>query len=39
MIVKLLGMGPKHYLRDFYNIFDAIIVILSIVDVSVSYTF
>jgi hypothetical protein len=29
MIIKLLGMGIKDYLRDKFNIFDATIVFLS----------
>ena len=32
MIIKLLGLGFREYARDSFNIFDAIIVILSIVD-------
>lgn len=32
MILKLIGIGPKEYLRDTFNIFDGIIVILSIVE-------
>jgi len=37
MLIKLLGMGPKNYVRDSFNIFDAVIVILSIVDVCLSF--
>ena len=37
MIVKLLGMGPKNYIRDPFNIFDSIIVSLSIADVCLSF--
>ena len=33
MIIKIIGMGPKDYIRDKFNIFDAIIVILSVIDV------
>ena len=36
MIIKLLGLGFKEYVRDSFNIFDAIIVILSIVDIIVT---
>jgi hypothetical protein len=32
MIVKLIGLGVKEYARDKYNIFDAFIVILSIIE-------
>jgi hypothetical protein len=38
MIIKIFGMGPKAYIRDRYNIFDAMIVSLSIVDVCLSYS-
>lgn len=38
MIVKIIGMGPKLYIKDKYNLFDAIIVIISILDVVISYT-
>lgn len=38
MIVKIVGMGPRLYIMDNYNIFDAIIVSLSIIDVCISYT-
>ena len=36
MAIKVYGMGPKTYIRDFYNILDSTIVILSIVDVSIT---
>ena len=36
MIVKLLGMGPSNYIKDSYNIFDAVIVTISIVDILVT---
>ena len=32
MIIKLLGLGVRDYLRDAFNIFDACLVILSMVD-------
>ena len=38
MIIKILGLGPKMYVRDYFNIFDAFIVILSIVDVSLTFS-
>jgi hypothetical protein len=38
MIIKVIGMGPKLYIKDHFNIFDAIIVMLSIIDVIVSYS-
>ena len=38
MIIKVIGLGPNTYIKDPYNIFDAIIVTLSIIDVFVSAT-
>lgn len=38
MIIKILGMGPRLFIKDQYNIFDALIVTLSIIDVSLSYS-
>lgn len=38
MIIKILGMGPRLFIKDQYNIFDALIVTLSIIDVSISYS-
>jgi hypothetical protein len=32
MVVKVIGLGPKAYLRDKFNIFDGIITILTIVE-------
>lgn len=32
MIVKLIGLGPNNYIKDRYNLFDAIIVIISLID-------
>ena len=32
MIFKLFGLGAKNYLRDEYNIFDGLLVVLSIGD-------
>ena len=25
MIIKLIGLGAKHYFKDYYNVFDSII--------------
>ena len=33
MIIKLFGLGMKEYGRDFYNWFDAILVIASLVEI------
>ena len=38
MIIKVIGMGPKLYIKDQFNVFDCIIVMLSIIDVIVSYS-
>ena len=32
MIIKLLGMGFKDYMRDTFNLFDALLVIVSLID-------
>ena len=37
MIIRLLGIGMKEYLSDYFNIIDALIVCVSIVDIIVSY--
>lgn len=37
MLIKLLGMGPRNYIRDSFNIFDAVIVLLSVADVCLSF--
>ena len=39
MIIKLIGLGFRSYARDTFNIFDATIVILSVVDLVISKTF
>ena len=36
MVAKLIGLGVKNYVRDKFNIFDAIIVVLSLVDFALS---
>lgn len=49
MLIKIVGLGPVSYIRDYYNIFDAIVgktfdifthllVSLSVVDVCLTYT-
>lgn len=38
MVIKLLGLGFRNYARDTFNIFDAFIVIISIVDMVLSRT-
>jgi len=37
MLIKNLGMGPRLYIKDPFNVFDAIIVMVSIIDVILSY--
>ena len=32
MIIKLIGLGFQNYIKDGYNLFDAVIVIISLVD-------
>jgi len=36
MILNLLGLGIKDYVADGFNIFDAIIVIVSLIDLAVA---
>lgn len=38
MIIKLLGYGLKGYFHELFNIFDFIIVALSVVDLSLTYS-
>ena len=38
MVIKLIGLGPILYIKDSYNVFDCLIVTLSIIDVSLSYS-
>ena len=38
MVFKLIGLGPKTYIRDKFNIFDGFIVIVSLVDFTLSLT-
>ena len=32
MVLKVIGLGPKVYVKSLWNVFDAIIVISSILD-------
>ena len=36
MVIKLIGLGFREYSRDSFNIFDAVVVILSIVDIVIT---
>ena len=38
MVIKLIGLGFREYARDSFNLFDALIVVLSIVDIIVEAT-
>ena len=38
MCMKLHGLGPHFYIKDGYNIFDCIIVILSLIDYVITNT-
>ena len=39
MVIKLFGLGFKDYSKDSFNLFDALIVVLSIVDMILTETF
>jgi len=34
MLLKLIALGPILYLKDKFNVFDCVIIVLSIVDIS-----
>ena len=36
MIIKLIGLGFREYARDSFNIFDAIVVVLSVLDLIIT---
>ena len=36
MVIKLIGLGLREYCRDSFNIFDAVVVILSILDIVIT---
>ena len=38
MIVKMIGLGFKLYIKENFNIFDCIIVLISTVDILIYYT-
>ena len=38
MIMKMLGLGIKNYVRDNFNLFDAIVVLFSLLDYTLSQT-
>ena len=39
MILKLVALHPKNYFKDNYNCFDAIVVLLSLVDIVIKFSF
>ena len=34
MLIKIYGMGIKAYVRDSYNLFDGLLVIISLVEIN-----
>ena len=36
LVIKIIGLGIKEYARDSYNLFDALVVVLSLVDIIVT---
>ena len=38
MIAKLIGLGVKNYAKDKFNIFDGVIVIISLVDFVLNFS-
>jgi hypothetical protein len=38
MLMKMIGLGIKNYVRDNFNLFDAIVVMLSLLDWTLSQT-
>ena len=38
MILNIIGLGPKVYLLDGFNLFDATIVLVSLVDLGITAT-
>jgi voltage-dependent calcium channel L type alpha-1D len=37
MLIKLVGLGPKIYIKDTFNLFDCLIVLLSTVELVISW--
>jgi hypothetical protein len=37
LVLKLIGLGPKNYIKDAFNQFDLFVVICSIVEISMYY--
>lgn len=36
MFMKFIGLGPKNYVKDSFNLFDAFVVAISIIDWTIS---
>ena len=36
MVLKIHGLGIKNYLRDLFNLFDCMLVIISVTDVTLT---
>ena len=36
MVLRLIGLGPANYIKDGYNIFDCLIVIISLIDYAIN---
>jgi hypothetical protein len=38
LVLKLIGLGPKNYIKDAFNQFDCFVVICSIVEMTIYYS-
>ena len=39
LVAKLIGLGPSAYVKDKFNVLDALIVLISLIDVVFSFIF
>lgn len=39
MILKIIGLGPRNYFSDSFNLFDSIVVMFSLIDFTISMIF
>ena len=37
LVIKVIGLGPKGYIMDKFNLFDCFVVILSTIEISFGY--
>jgi hypothetical protein len=37
MVIKLTGLGPSRYVKDSFNIFDGVVVIISVIELIIKY--